>query len=191
MRFAMPTPKAARVAPSQTAEPGGVWAAAACGSRRPLRANIRLRAIPAKLTFANVLIYVSVRLRTLLLLAACVDPSQFSGEKGYLVNGTSVTQGAPSKTSQSSTIISTLVRMRCSAKRLWSKAFLAVSRNAEQFSNFVQYERLYAEPQPKVTPILRYRNEASISSAPKPSGCTLRLNEAAVIEKGCGIQGAR
>jgi hypothetical protein len=81
----------------------------------------------------------------------------------YLVNGTSVAQGAPSDTSTIEYYhIELATHEVIYAEGALVESFLYRDSNREGFSNFVQYERLYgAEPQSEMTPfapILEYRS---------------------------------
>jgi hypothetical protein len=81
----------------------------------------------------------------------------------YLVNGTSVAQGAPSDTSAIEYYhIDLETHEVIYAEGALVESFCDADSEREHFSNFVQYGRLYgAEPQPKMTPfapILGYRN---------------------------------
>jgi hypothetical protein len=80
----------------------------------------------------------------------------------YLVNGTSVAQGASSDTSTIEYYhIELATHEVIYAEGALVESFLYRDSNREGFSNFVQYERLYgAEPQSEMTPfapILEYR----------------------------------
>jgi hypothetical protein len=80
----------------------------------------------------------------------------------YLVNGTSVVQGAPSDMSAIEYYhIELETHEVIYAEGALVESFLYRDSNREHFSNFVQYERLYgAEPQSEMTPfapILEYR----------------------------------
>src|SRR5215467_14525199 len=81
----------------------------------------------------------------------------------YLINGISVSQGAPSGMSAIEYYHLDLgTHEVLYAEGALVESFYDGESEREQFSNFVQYERLYgAEPQPKMTPfapILGYRN---------------------------------
>jgi len=81
----------------------------------------------------------------------------------YLINGTSVAQGAPSDISAIEYYhIELDTHEVLYAERALVESFFDGDSERESFSNFVQYERLYgAERQPKMTPfapILEYRN---------------------------------
>jgi hypothetical protein len=81
----------------------------------------------------------------------------------YLVNGTSIAQGAPSEMSAVEYYhIDLGTHEVLYADGALVESFFDGVSGREQFSNFVQYERLYgAERQPKMTPfapILGYRN---------------------------------
>ena len=81
----------------------------------------------------------------------------------YLINGTSVEQGTPSDASIIEYYhIELDTHEVLYAEGALVESFIEEGSERENFSNFVQYERLYgAEPQPKMTPfapILGYRN---------------------------------
>jgi hypothetical protein len=81
----------------------------------------------------------------------------------YLINGTSVTQGAPSEMSHLEYYhIDLGTHEVLYAEGTLVESFFDGDSDREHFSNFVQYKRLYGpERQPKMTPfapILRYRN---------------------------------
>jgi hypothetical protein len=81
----------------------------------------------------------------------------------YLINGTSVAQGAPSDMSALEYYhIDLDTHEVLYAEGALVESFLEEDSERENFSNFVQYERLYgAERRPKMTPfapILAYRN---------------------------------
>jgi Hint domain len=81
----------------------------------------------------------------------------------YLINGTSIAQGAPSDTPAIEYYhIDLDTHEVIYAEGALVESFFDDASGREHFSNFVQYERLYgAERQPKMTPfapILGYRN---------------------------------